>query len=86
MVKMVTRTKGRSFEISKQNKLLSKTLKLLNPPEVTGIYDPSNSRARRYRSFKLGSKLKYLNSDQLLLFKLANWGAPNPPNLLSFLA
>ena len=31
-----------------------------NPPVVTGICDPNKSRARHHRSFKLGSKLKYL--------------------------
>ena len=34
---------------------------------VTGICDSKKSRARHYRSLKLGSKLKYLNIDQLLL-------------------
>ena len=32
-----------------------------NPPVVTGICDPNNSRARHHHSLKLGSKLKYLN-------------------------
>ena len=32
-----------------------------NPPVVTGICDPNKSRARHHHSFKLGSKLKYLN-------------------------
>ena len=38
-----------------------------NPSEVTGICDPSKFQARRHHRFKLGSKLKYLNPDQLLL-------------------
>ena len=38
-----------------------------NPPVDTGICDPNKSRARHHRSLKLGSKLKYLNIDQLLL-------------------
>ena len=33
----------------------------LNPLVVTGICNPSKSRARHHRSMKLGSKLKYLN-------------------------
>ena len=57
---MMTHTKARSFEISSL-----KNLK--NPPEVTRICDPSKFRIRRHYSFKLGPKLKYLNSDQLLL-------------------
>ena len=36
-----------------------------NPPMVTGICDPNKSRARHHRSFKLGSKLKYLNSEKV---------------------
>ena len=38
-----------------------------NPPAVTGICDPKKSRARHHHSLKLGSKLKHLNIDQLLL-------------------
>ena len=32
-----------------------------DPPVVIGICDLNKSRARRHRSLKLGSKLKYLN-------------------------
>ena len=39
-----------------------------NPPVVTRICDPNNSRARHHRSLKLGSKLKYLNKKYLLSF------------------
>ena len=55
---MVKHTKARSFKISKLKSLL----------------DPSKSKARRHHSLKLGSKLKYLNSDQLPLSKRSELG------------
>ena len=60
---MMTHIKAQSFEFSKQKNLE----KPRNLPEVIRVCDPSKSRARRHHSFKVGSKLKYLNSDQLLL-------------------
>ena len=63
MVKMVMQTEARSFEISKLKNLLENPL---NPPEVTRIGDPSKSCARSHHILKIGSKLKYFNSDQLL--------------------
>ena len=63
MVKMVTQTEAQNFEISELENLLEKPSNL---PEVTGICHPSKSRPRHRLSFQLGSKLKYLNSDQLL--------------------
>ena len=63
MVKMVIQTKTRSFEIPK----LKNFEKLWNPFEFSRICGPSKSQAQRNHSFKLGSKSKYLNSDQLLL-------------------
>ena len=63
MVKMVTHTETRSFEISKLKNLFAKHSK---PHEVTRICGSSKSQARHRHSFRLGSKLKYLNSDQLL--------------------
>ena len=63
MVKMVKHTKLKN--------LLEKPW---NPPEVTRICDPSKSKARRHHSFKLGSKLKYLSSDQLPLSKRSKLG------------
>ena len=74
MVKMVTNTKAQSFEISK----LENFEKPCTPPEVTRICDPSKSRARHHHSFKLGSKLKYLNSDQLLLSQRSKLGYSKP--------
>ena len=68
---MVTHTKARSFENSKLKNLLGKTLK---SPEATRFCDPSKSLARCHYSFKLGSKLKYLHSDQLLLSKRSELG------------
>ena len=68
MVKMVTNTEARTFEISKLKNLLEKPWK---SPEVTKI---CKSQARCHHSFKLGSKLKYFNSDQLLLAKLSEMG------------
>ena len=59
MVNMKTHTEAPSFEISKFKNLLEKSSK---PVEVTRICDQDY-----HRSFKLGSKLKYLNSDQLFL-------------------
>ena len=35
-------------------------IRSLNPPVVTGICDPNESRALLRRSLKLGSKLKHL--------------------------
>ena len=35
----------------------------LKPPMVNGICDPNKSQARHLHSFKLGSKLKYLDND-----------------------
>ena len=35
-----------------------------NPPVITAICDPNKSQARHHRSFKFGSKLKYLNRAQ----------------------
>ena len=58
MLKMVTQAKAPSFEISK---LKNFRIKTSNPPEVTGIGNPSKSRAQRHQSFKRGSKLKYLD-------------------------
>ena len=66
MMKMVKHTMARSFKISKFKNLLEKPS---NAPEVTTICDISKSKGRHHHSFKLGSKLKYLNSDQLLLSK-----------------
>ena len=65
MVKMAKHTKARSFEISK----LKTSMK---NPEILlriRIFDPSKFPIRCHHSFKLGSKLNYLNSDQLLLSK-----------------
>ena len=39
-----------------------------NPPVVAKICDPNKSRARHHRSFKLGSKLRYLKI--MRIFKL----------------
>ena len=63
---MAKHTKARSFEISKLKNLHEKPW---NPPEVTRIFDPPKFPTRCHHSFKLGSKLNYLNSDQLLLSK-----------------
>ena len=60
-----------------------------NPPMVTGICDPNKSRPRRHRSLKLGSKLNYVNIDQLLQCRIQSYfeaGIPvwdptlKPPN------
>ena len=64
MVKMVADTKAQSFEILKLKDIFENPS---NPPEVTRICDPSKFPSRHHHSFKIGSKLKYLNSDQLLL-------------------
>ena len=52
-----------------------------NPQMVTGICDPNKYPGRHHRSLKFGSKLKYPNIDLLVLFKVANSGTPNLPNL-----
>ena len=41
-----------------------------NPPVVTEMCDPNKSGARHHRSFKLGSKLKYLKALLTLLVVL----------------
>ena len=51
MVKMVTHTGTRSFEISKLKNLLEK---ITNPPKVTEVCDPTKSRTGRHRNVKLG--------------------------------
>ena len=56
---MVKSKKARSFKISK----------LKNPSEVTRICDLLKYSAPGHHSFKLDSKLKYLNSGQLPLSK-----------------
>ena len=61
---MVKPKKARSFKISK----------LKNPSEVTRICDLLKCPAPRHHSFKLDSKLKYLNSDQLPLSKHSKFG------------
>ena len=68
---MVKHKKARSFKISKLKNLLEKPQ---NPSEVTRICDPSKSPAPRHHSFKLDSKLEYLNSDQLPLSKRSKLG------------
>ena len=68
---MVKHKKAQSFKISKLKNLLEKPL---NPSEVTRISDLSKSPALRHHSFKLDSKLKYLNSEQLLLPKRTKLG------------
>ena len=68
---MVKHKKAQSFKISKLKNLLEKPW---NPSQVTRIYDPSKSPAPSYHIFKLDSKLKYLNSDQLPLSKRSKLG------------
>ena len=63
---MVKPKKARSFKISKLKNLFKKPL---NPSEVTRFCDLSKCPAPRHHSFKLDSKLKYLNSGQLPLSK-----------------
>ena len=60
MVKMLMHTEAQSFEISKLKDVIQKPSNL---PEATTISDPLKSRAGCHYSFKLGLKLKYLNSD-----------------------
>ena len=45
-----------------------------NPPVVTGICNPNKSQVRHQHSLKLGSKLKYLKKDQLLLLQNIEFG------------
>ena len=67
---MVKPKKARSFKISK----------LKNPSEVTRICDLLKCPAPRHHSFKLDSKLKYLNSDQLPLSKRSKlWYSKSAP-------
>ena len=68
---MVKHKKARSFKISKLKNLLEK---LLNLSEATRICGPSKSAAPHRHSFKLHSKLKYLNSDKLPLSKCSKLG------------
>ena len=51
-----------------------------NPPVVTGICDPNKSRARHHRSFKLGSKLKYLKISHSKNFKFREVSSLNCPD------
>ena len=61
---MVKPQKARSFKISK----------LKNPSEVTRICNLLKCPAPHHRSFKLDSKLKYLNSGQQPLSRHIKFG------------
>ena len=46
-----------------------------NPAVVTGICNPSKPQAWHHLSLKLGSNLKYLNINQLLLLQGSKFGS-----------